>query len=54
MRLARGALTIAAKNGFHMEAARPSEVQAHEGKTVSWDNKFIAELQMGLLACRAL
>ena len=38
----------AAKNKFNMDAARPQN-QAH---AVDWDDKFVTDLQRGLIACR--
>lgn len=37
-----------------MEAAQADKVLEKHGKTVSWNDTFIKELQSGLVACRAL
>lgn len=41
-------MLCAAKNGFNMDAAR-RQVQTH---AVDWDDKFVTDLQRGLIACR--
>jgi POT family proton-dependent oligopeptide transporter len=50
------ALGIAIRNGFKMDAAKPS-YQAQLGRSTSritWDDKFVDELKRGLYACRVL
>ncbi|CAI7608672.1 unnamed protein product [Penicillium manginii] len=41
-------MLCAAKNGFNMDAAR-RQSQAH---AADWDEKFVTDLQRGLIACR--
>ena len=48
------AFSIAIKNNWAMDAARPATVLARDGVTVSWSDEFIDQLKAGLLACRAL
>lgn len=45
-------LYIAIRNGFDLEAARPS-VQSQSNRTgkITWDDKFIDELKTALMAC---
>ena len=50
------AMWLAARSGFHMNAAKP-EAQAQNAKRhrkVPWDDRFIEELKLGLFACRIL
>jgi POT family proton-dependent oligopeptide transporter len=42
------------RGGGKMEAAQPDKVLEKHGKTVSWNDTFVKELQGGLVACRAL
>ncbi|KAL1297995.1 hypothetical protein AAFC00_006501 [Neodothiora populina] len=50
---ARQAFTIAARHGFKMDAAIPANTLERDHKTVPWNNGFIEELKIGLVACRA-
>ncbi|KAF2015163.1 Di/tri peptide transporter 2 [Aaosphaeria arxii CBS 175.79] len=44
---------IAIKNGFNMDAARPSFQAEHGGTDViTWDDKFVTELKRSLYACK--
>jgi dipeptide/tripeptide permease len=47
------ALYIAARNGFDLNKAKPSHHdQGHRKHTIDWDDKFIEELKVALVACK--
>lgn len=41
-------MLCAARNNFNMDSARPR----NQANTVEWDDKFVTDLQRGLIACR--
>jgi len=43
------ALTIAAKNGWKLDAAKPTH-----SPNVKWDDQFVNELKRALVACKVL
>lgn len=45
------ALYIAARNGFDLDKAKPS-MQGFGKHTIDWDDKFIEELKVALVACK--
>jgi POT family proton-dependent oligopeptide transporter len=52
--MAARTLLCAAKNKFRLDAAKPTYQLENFGKTVPWDETFIAEMKRGLIACRVM
>jgi POT family proton-dependent oligopeptide transporter len=48
------ALIYASKGGFNLDSARPIHQLEKHGRSVPWNDHFIAELKRGLLACRVM
>jgi POT family proton-dependent oligopeptide transporter len=48
------ALTLAARNGFKLDHAKPQYQLATHNHAVPWDDLFIDELKRGLIACRVM
>ncbi|CAG9981779.1 unnamed protein product, partial [Clonostachys byssicola] len=47
------AFGIAVRNGFNMDAAKPSYQAQHGGSAkITWDDRFVDELKRGLYACK--
>ncbi|KAL2198321.1 oligopeptide transporter [Corynascus similis CBS 632.67] len=47
-------LTLAARNGFRLDHAKPSYQLTKNNRPVPWDDTFVNELKRGLLACRVI
>jgi lysophospholipid acyltransferase (LPLAT)-like uncharacterized protein len=47
-----GVLGLAIRSGFDINAARASVQESKHGRTVSWDNAYVLQLQQALKACR--
>ncbi|KAK4124396.1 oligopeptide transporter [Parathielavia appendiculata] len=47
-------LTIAARNGFRLDHAKPSYQLTTHNRPVPWDDTFVDELKRGLIACRVI
>ncbi|KAL2257918.1 hypothetical protein VTK26DRAFT_8974 [Humicola hyalothermophila] len=47
-------LTLAARNGFRLDHAKPSYQLSTQSRSVPWDDTFVDELKRGLVACRVI
>ncbi|MCJ1250448.1 hypothetical protein MMC30_007676 [Trapelia coarctata] len=52
--MAAKTLLYASRNHFSLDAAKPAYQYEKFGKSVPWDDHFIAEMKRGLIGCRVL
>jgi len=47
-------LAYAARDRFRLDAAKPTYQFERYGRSVSWNDHFIAEIKRGLIACKVM